>query len=124
MTTDSEPIPGSVFTPRQVRTLKRVVVVLTALLFIGFAFLIAGLYYQASKIGEGAPSARAPSASPASLAEDGAFLVDVPPGTRVERILSEAGRVVIHLRGPETEEILVLDPSRANSLTRLRINPK
>lgn len=123
MTTDQHPIPGSVFNARQTRTLKMVVVILSILLIIGFAFLIAGLYHQASRLGKDASSAASGAASPAPLVPP-AIELGVSPGSKVERVIGEGGRVIVHLRGPGGEEIIVLDPSRSGVLTRLKISPQ
>ena len=60
---DNTPLPGTVFTPRQVRVLKLAVIVMGILLVGGFAFVLAAIVYQASKGGQeqrcfGAPRAR------------------------------------------------------------------
>jgi len=46
---DNTPLPGTVFTPRQVRVLKIAVIVMGLLLVGGFAFVLAAIVYQASK---------------------------------------------------------------------------
>jgi len=46
---DNTPIPGTVFTPRQVRVLKVAVIVMGLLLVGGFAFVLAAIVYQASR---------------------------------------------------------------------------
>ncbi|ODS00374.1 hypothetical protein AUC68_00975 [Methyloceanibacter methanicus] len=48
-------IEGTVFTPRQVRLLKIAVVVMGLLLLAGLAAVIAGMIFQASKVGKKAP---------------------------------------------------------------------
>ena len=49
---DNTPLPGTVFTPRQVRVLKIAVIVMGILLVGGFAFVLAAIVYQASKGGQ------------------------------------------------------------------------
>ncbi len=121
--TDDAPIPGSVFNQRQVRTLKIVVIVLGILLVLGFALLVAGLYYEATKMGGKVdrPVSRkeAPLASPG-----GEVSIDVPAGASIERIAVDGGRVVLHIRGPQGEEVVILDPARGNDVTRLRLVPR
>jgi hypothetical protein len=51
---DNTPLPGTVFTPRQVRVLKIAVIVMGILLVGGFAFVLAAIVYQASKGGQSA----------------------------------------------------------------------
>ena len=46
--TGNAPLPGSVFTLRQVRLLKIAVIVMSVLLVGGFAFVLAAIVYQAS----------------------------------------------------------------------------
>ena len=45
----SSTVPGTVFTPRQVRILKIAVIVMGVLLVGGFAFVLAAIVYQASR---------------------------------------------------------------------------
>ena len=47
--TNSSPVPGTVFTPRQVRILKVAVIAMGILLVGGFAFVLAAIVYQASQ---------------------------------------------------------------------------
>ncbi len=119
---DQEPLHGSVFNPSQVRTLKIVVIVMTILLVLGFALLIAGLYYQASKIGEDRAAAPAPTVQ--LDAAGGELSVRVPAGAQVQQIMAEGGRVILHLKGPGAEEIVVLDTTRGNAVTRMRLSPR
>ena len=48
-TENSSPVPGTVFTPRQVRILKIAVIAMGLLLVGGFAFVLAAIVYQASR---------------------------------------------------------------------------
>jgi len=121
--TDDAPIPGSVFNQRQVRTLKIVVIVLGILLVLGFALLVAGLYYEATKLDSDPDRPAAGKGVPAT-SPGGEVRIDVPPGARIERIAVEGGQVVLHIRGPEGEEIVVLDTARGNVVTRLRLVPR
>jgi hypothetical protein len=122
---DQEPIPGSVFNPRQVRTLKIVVIVMTILLVLGFALLIAGLYYQATKIGEEREAREAGRERTVQTGSAGGEVtVRVPAGAEVERIVADGGRVVLHLKGAGTEEIVIVDTARDNAITRLRLAPR
>lgn len=120
--TDDTPIPGSVFNQRQVRTLKIVVIVLGVLLVLGFALLVAGLYHEATKLGGQAEGPMVEKAAP--VAGPGPEVsIDVPAGASIERIAVDGGRVVLHIRGPQGEEVVVLDPARGNVVTRLRLVP-
>ena len=62
---DNTPLPGTVFTPRQVRVLKFAVIVMGILLVGGFAFVLAAIVYQASRGGQSS-ALRAASPSPPS----------------------------------------------------------
>jgi len=121
--TDDAPIPGSVFNQRQVRTLKIVVIVLGILLVLGFALLVAGLYYEATKTGGQEDRPVAVKAPPAA-GPGGEVSIDVPAGASIERIAVDGGRVVLHIRGPQGEEVVILDPARGNVVTRLRLVPR
>ena len=57
---DNTPLPGTVFTPRQVRMLKIAVIVMGLLLVGGFAFVLAAIVYQASRGGQSRAFARRP----------------------------------------------------------------
>ena len=62
---DNTPLPGTVFSPRQVRMLKIAVIVMGILLVSGFGLVMATIVYQASTLGEtsaGAPAAVAQGA--------------------------------------------------------------
>jgi hypothetical protein len=121
---DQEPLYGSVFNSRQVRTLKIVVIVMTILLVLGFALLIAGLYYQASKIGEEPEGREATRERTVQTGAGGEVTVPVPAGAEVERIMADGGRVILHLKGPGTDEIVIVDTARGNAVTRLRLSPR
>jgi hypothetical protein len=120
---DHEPIPGSVFNPRQVRVLKIVVIVLSVLLLLGLVLLVFGFYREARKLGrEEPPASREASARLPDRGGD--ISLDVPAGAQIERIAVDGGRVVLHLRGPEGEQVIVVDPESGGAVTRLRLNPR
>lgn len=114
---EDEPIPGSVFNPRQVRTLKLVVIGLTILWVLGFALLIAGLYYQATKIGEERQGNDARRVG-------GEVDLPVPAGAQVQSVRVDGGRVVLHVKGTDGEQILIVDTARGNRVTTLRLVPR
>jgi len=121
---DNEPIPGSVFNPRQVRTLKIVVIVMSILLVLGFALLIAGLYYQATKIGQERPSTISRKSTQSTERLGGEVSLSVPADAEVRRIVAEGGRVILHLKGSEGEQVIIFDPDSGNAVTRLRLMPQ
>ncbi|MBK5199760.1 MAG: hypothetical protein JJE37_16010, partial [Methyloceanibacter sp.] len=55
---DNTPLPGTVFSPRQVRVLKVAVIAMGLLLVGGFAFVLAAIVYQASRGGQDGAAAR------------------------------------------------------------------
>jgi len=120
---DNESIPGSVFNPRQVRILKIVVIVLSVLLLLGLVLLVFGFYREARKLGQDAPptsreaSARLPH-------RGGDISLDIPAGAQIERIAVDGGRIVLHLRGPEGEQVIVVDTESGGAVTRLRLDPR
>ncbi|MFP3921451.1 MAG: hypothetical protein ACLFU3_07060 [Dichotomicrobium sp.] len=118
---DQEPIPGSVFNPRQVRILKIVVIGLGVLLVIGFGLLVVGLAYQATKIGEERPATDA--GEPAGQAAEQVTL-PVPPGAKIERIAADRGRVILHVKGPDGEQVVIVDTGQGNAVTRLKLAPR
>lgn len=120
---DNEPIPGSVFNPRQVRILKIVVIVLSVLLLLGLVLLVFGFYREARKLGQDAPPASR-EASARLPDRGGNISLDIPAGAKIERIAVDGGRVVLHLRGPEGEQVIVVDTESGGAVTRLRLNPR
>ena len=52
---DNTPLPGTVFTPRQVRVLKIAVIVMGILLVGGFAFVLAAIVIRPPRAGKARP---------------------------------------------------------------------
>jgi hypothetical protein len=118
--TDDAPIPGSVFNQRQVRTLKIVVIVLGILLVLGFALLVAGLYHEATKLDGQAERTAAGPVAPA-VKPGSEVRVDVPEGATVERIAVDGERIVLHVRSPEGEEVVIIDTAQGHVVSRVRL---
>jgi hypothetical protein len=123
---EDTPIEGTVFTPRQVGMLKVAVVVLGMLLLAGFAAVIGGMIYQASKIGQKAPEASPATAisetvpmAPANLGELPAF--DIPEGWNVFSMALDGDRLALHIRSPEDAEIVVVDIRSGTVVSRVKI---
>ena len=76
---DNTPLPGTVFTPRQVRVLKIAVIVMGILLVGGFAFVLAAIVYQASR-----PAQDASVTAAQAVPGQGGLSIDlpVPPAPR------------------------------------------
>jgi hypothetical protein len=114
---DNTPMPGTVFTPRQVRVLKIVVIVMGILLVGGFAFVMAAIVYQASKLGEKAPGA--PETAPIAIPQ-GQFVI--PPGATVSSMSLDGDRLALHLQTSTGPEIAVIDVTTGKVLSRIKIN--
>ena len=116
---DNTPLPGTVFTPRQVRKLKIAVIAMGVLLVGGFAFVMAAIVYQASKLGE---EEAAPASAPVTAAAvEGAFVL--PDGGRIVSMDLDGNRLALHVKGPETSEIVVIDVATGQVLSRVGLNP-
>src|SRR6476646_11114956 len=94
--TENGPVPGTVFTPRQVRILKIAVIVMGVLLVGGFAFVLAAIVYQASHPAQDAGGTGAPS-----VPGQGALSIDLPlpAGAAVTAISLDGNRLAVHLIG-------------------------
>jgi len=103
----SDVLPGTVFTRRQVRILKLVVIVMGVLLVGGFAFVMSAIVYQASKLGESAAPAQgaAPPVNPA-IAQRALI---VPDGMTISHMALDENRLAVHLTGPKGSEIRIID---------------
>ena len=102
---DNTPLPGTVFTPRQVRVLKIAVIVMGILLVGGFAFVLAAIVYQASRGGQGGDGAGA--AGPAPGTE-----LAIPKDATVTSLSLDGDRLALHLNSAAGPEIAVIDLKR------------
>jgi hypothetical protein len=116
---DNSPVPGTVFTPRQVKALKVAVIVMGVLLVGGFALVLGAIVYQASRLGQDAPAARNPAAS-----DQGAAQVTVPPGANVTAMDLDGGRLALHLNGSNGPEVIVIDVGSGRVLARIKLKPE
>jgi hypothetical protein len=113
---DNTPLPGTVFTPRQVRVLKIAVIVMGILLVGGFAFVLAAIVYQASKMGQGsaaAPEATAPPGTETELA--------IPADATVTSLALDGDRLALHLNSGAGPEIVVIDITTGKVIARIRL---
>ena len=114
---DNAPLPGTVFTPRQVRVLKIAVIVMGLLLVGGFAFVLAAIVYQASRGGQDeAVSALALDGVEAELA--------IGKDTSVMALALDGDRLALHLNSASGPEIAVIDLTTGKVITRLRLKPE
>jgi hypothetical protein len=116
---DGGPVPGTVFTKRQVRILKIAVIVMGVLLVGGFAFVLAAIVYQASH-----PAQDAGAARPAT--GEGALTIDLPtaPGANVAGLSLDGNRLAVQLDGPSGPEIAVIDLASGKIVAHVKLKPQ
>ena len=125
MSVVSEPetstLPGTVFTPRQVRVLKIAVIVMGVLLVGGFAFVLATIVYQASH-----PAQDASVTAAKSMPGQAALSIDlpVPAGAAVTAMSLDGNRLAVHLSGPAGPEIAVIDLASGKVVANVRLKPQ
>ncbi len=90
-----------------IRVLKAVVIGLGLLIVIGVVALIVGLFWRASKMGEGGGKPAATVAAPSALSGP----VSLPRGAEVAEMATAGDRVVLRLRLADgTTRLLFVDP--------------
>ncbi len=99
----SEVLPGTIFTLRQVQIMKVAVVVMGIILVAGFAFVVSALVYQSSKLGE-STSSNAPASD--KMQQLG---LSLPAGMTISHIALGDNRLAVHLKGPDGQEIRIID---------------
>jgi hypothetical protein len=114
---DNTPLPGTVFTPRQVRALKIAVIVMGILLVGGFAFVLAAIVYQASKGGQsGTGLPVVPSGVETAL--------PVPKDATVTALSLDGDRLALHFNSAEGTEIAVIDLKTGQVVARVKLKPQ
>ena len=113
-------LPGTVFTPRQVRILKIAVIVMGVLLVGGFAFVLAAIVYQASHPAQDASVSAAPSVPGQALSID----LPVPAGAAVTAMSLDGTRLAVHLNGATGPEIDVIDLASGKVVAHVRLKPQ
>jgi hypothetical protein len=111
---DNTPLPGTVFSPRQVQALKIAVIVMGLLLVGGFVFVLAAIVYQAS--GGGQTGAR--TSVPLSGVESE---LSIPKDATVTSLALDGDRLALHLNSPAGAEIAVIDLKTGKVLARIRL---
>ena len=109
---DNTPLPGTVFTPRQVRVLKLAVIVMGILLVGGFAFVLAAIVYQASRGGQ---SSVAPGGEPVATE------LQIPKDASVSTLSLDGDRLALHLKSSAGPEIVVIDLRTGKTLARIKL---
>jgi hypothetical protein len=118
---DNTPLPGTVFTPRQVRGLKIAVIVMGVLLVGGFAFVMAAIVYQASKLGGKTADGPAPALAPVRAPE---ATLAIPPDATVTSLALDGDRLALHLHSSAGAEIAVIDVVSGKVLSRIKLEPR
>lgn len=116
----TETLPGTVFTPRQVRILKIAVILMGILLVGGFAFVLAAIVYQASRPAQDKGAVRA------ELLDGQRILnmdLPVPAGATVTGLALDGSRLAVTTGGGEPE-IMVIDLASGEVVARLRLKPR
>jgi hypothetical protein len=118
---DGGPVPGTVFTKRQVRILKIAVIVMGVLLVGGFAFVLAAIVYQASH-----PAQDAGAARPGTATGERARTIDLPtaPGANVAGLSLDGNRLAVQLDGPSGPEIAVIDLVSGKIVAHVKLKPQ
>ena len=114
---DNTPLPGTVFTPRQVRVLKIAVIVMGLLLAGGFAFVLAAIVYQASKGGQDGAAA---GAGVAAVETE----LPIPKDATVTSLSLDGDRLALHLQSSAGPEIVVIDLKTGKTLARIKLKPE
>ncbi|MGH6826192.1 hypothetical protein [Methyloceanibacter sp.] len=117
----SSTLPGTVFTPRQVRILKIAVIVMGVLLVGGFAFVLAAIVYQASH-----PAQDGSVAARQLVPGQGGLTIDlpVPPGAAVTAMSLDGNRLAVHFNGAAGPEIAVIDLASGKVVANVRLKPQ
>ena len=92
---ETSTLPGTVFTPRQVRILKIAVIVMGVLLVGGFAFVLAAIVYKVTRT-EGKPESALATglAVPSDAPLSGA--VTLPDGFTVASVSQSGGQILFY----------------------------
>ena len=115
----SDIVPGTVFTERQVGILKKVVIALGVLLVGGFILVIAVIVYQATNPGESVQPPRAASVPDAMPLVQGGLRL--PRGTVISHMALDDNRLAVHLTGPAGEEIRIIDLGTQSVISTIRV---
>ena len=113
---DNTPLPGTVFTPRQVRVLKIAVIVMGILLVGGFAFVLAAIVYQATQGGQDGAAGAGVAGVEAEL--------PIPKDATVTSLSLDGDRLALHLNSAAGPEIAVVDLKSGKVIARIRLTPQ
>ncbi len=121
---DNTPLPGPVFTPRQVRKLKIAVIAMGVLLVGGFTFVMGAIVYQAGKLGDkkAADASEPTSALNPAMAVEGAFVL--PEGAEIVAMDLDGDRLALHVKGPDGPAIVVIDTASGAVISRVGLGSR
>lgn len=111
---------GATMTPKQVQFLKIAIGIMSVLLVLGFILFLIGLYRQASRgaapVERGAAERQTGTPVP---------LLDVPlrPGMQVTSVLADSGRLIVHMHGAASDEIIIVDLATGLQQQRIILAP-
>ncbi|MDH3579536.1 MAG: hypothetical protein OEM91_02785 [Hyphomicrobiales bacterium] len=114
----SDKLPGTVFTPRQVRLLKIAVIVMGIALVGGFFLVIGVIVYQASSVGE---SDARPAVAQEAAPVVGEAALSLAAGESISHIALDGSRLAIHVIGPGVSEIRVIDLATGTVVSRIKL---
>lgn len=112
---------GATMTPSQIKKLKIAIAVMSVLLVAGFILLLVGIYLQTQKAGKSAEGAAATSVP---IGIYGTMTLPVRAGSEVTQMLTDQGRLILHLRQASGSEIAIIDLSTGREIQRLRLIPQ
>jgi hypothetical protein len=116
------PLPGTVFTPRQVRMLKVAVIVMGILLVGGFAFVLAAIVYQASHGGQAVlPGGADGTGRPSGAGAPALSVLAIPKDATVSSLALDGSRLALHLDSPAGGEVIVMDVATGKVLARIKL---
>ncbi len=116
---DNTPLPGTVFTPRQVRALKLAVIVMGLLLVGGFALLLGTIVYQASRGGQKPLQAEGTGEGSLTSSE-----LAIPKDAAVTALALDGNRLALHLSSAQGSEVAVIDVTTGKVLARIKLKPE
>ena len=120
---DNTPLPGTVFTPRQVRLLKIAVIAMGILLVGGFALVMGTIVYQASRLGEKpAGASEGPAAAVSQFAPAAQGALALPPDAKVMSMSLDGDRLAVHFQSSAGAQIAVIDVASGKVLSRIKLN--
>ncbi len=111
--------PGG-WTPAQIRKLKIAVIAMGILLVLGFGLLIAGLFYQAGKLG----SQKAGTVANANLANAAQTEIKLQPGSEIGSITAAGNALAVHIKKPGGDEIYLIDTGSGRLIGKVLLKPE